>query len=188
MAAVSGTLRNLSLDTVELVVAALTVDASSCRRLQRRLATAKLLVAVLAVGSFPRAGQTQLESIHLTGPATKLLSVTYWDPPNDRQVRVRLSGAEMVPLPNSQFNVKQLAVEQFTTAGKLQAVVEAPQCVYAPFDGVASSPGHLRLRLMDGRITVDGDGFIWRQSDNSLDISNNVSTLVKTGTWKPFTP
>ena len=72
--------------------------------------------------------------------------------------------------------------------GKLQAVVEAPECVYAPLDGEANSADHLRLKLLEGRITVEGDGFFWRQSDNSLDISNNVFTLVKTGTWKPFTP
>jgi hypothetical protein len=56
---------------------------------------------------------------------------------------------------------------------------------------VASSAGHLRLKLQDGQITIEGDGFFLRQSDSSqysLDISNNVSTLIKTGTWKPFAP
>lgn len=152
------------------------------------LDTAKLLLAVLVLGTAPLAGQTEREPFHLTGPATKLFSVTYFEPPHDRQVKVRLSGAEMVPLQGSRFAVKQLSVEQFNIAGKLQAVVEAPECVYAPLDGEANSADHLRLKLLEGRITVEGDGFFWRQSDNSLDISNNVFTLVKTGTWKPFTP
>ena len=153
-----------------------------------RVDAAKLLAAVLLLGAFPPAGRAQLESVHLTGPATKLFSVTYFEPPHDQQMKVRLSCAESAPLPGSLFEVKKLTVEQFNIAGKLQALVEAPQCVYAPLDGEANSAGHLSATLGDGRIRVEGDGFAWRQSDNSLDISNNVSTLVKTGSWKPTTP
>ena len=148
----------------------------------------QLLVAALTLGAFPQAGQTQLESVHLSGPATKLYSVTYQDPPHDQRIKVRLSGAEMVPLSGTLFDVKQLKVEQFSTAGKLQAVVEAPQCVYAPWDGEARSPGHLHLSLAEGRIMIEGDGFYWRQSDNSLDISNHVSIIFKTGAGKPLMP
>lgn len=160
--------------------------SNALRRLSRRPAPWALAALLLAAG--PRTGQTQLDSVHLTGPATKLLSVTYFEPPDDQKVKVRLSGAEMVPLPNSLFDVKQLTVEQFSLGGKVQARVMAPECQYAPLDAQASSAGHLHLELGDGRITVEGDGFFWRQNDNSLDISNNVITLIRSGTWKFLTP
>jgi hypothetical protein len=67
-------------------------------------------------------------------------------------------------------------------------VVEAPECLYAPLDGVASSAGHLRLTLGEDKIRIEGDGFFWRQSDNSLAISNNVYTVIKTGAWKLSAP
>ena len=143
----------------------------------------RLVAAALAVCFLPGAGHTQLQSVPLTGPATRLSSVTYFEPPNEQQIKLRLSGAEMAPLPGTLFDVKQLTVEQFNPNGKLQAVVEAPECIYAPLDGVASSAGHLKLKLMGDRIHVEGDGFLWRQADNSLAISNHVSTVIKTGTW-----
>ena len=150
--------------------------------------TPKLVVVALGLCFLPSAGRTQLESVPLAGPATKLSSVTYCDPPHEQQIKLRLSGAQMLPLPGTLFDVKQLTVEQFNPEGKLQAVVEAPQCIYAPLDGVASSSGHLQLKLMGDRIHVEGDGFLWRQSDNSLAISNNVSTVIKTGAWSLTTP
>ena len=62
--------------------------------------------------------------------------------------------------------------------------MEAPQCVYAPLDGVANSAGHMELRSGDGRFRVDGDGFLWQQNESSLNISNHVHTLIKMGAWK----
>ena len=47
---------------------------------------------------------------------------------------------------------------------------------------MANSAGHLQLNLNGDRIHIEGDGFSWRQSDNSLVISNNVYTVIKTGT------
>jgi hypothetical protein len=152
------------------------------------LDTKKLFVVGLALCLSTRLGQTQLKQVPLAGPATKLSSVLYCDPPNDQRVKVRMEGAEMTPLPETKFNVKQLTVRLFDDAGKLEAVVEAPQCIYAPMEGAANSSGHLQLRLMDDKIHVEGDGFVWKQGDNSLTISNNVYTVIKTGAWNLFTP
>ncbi len=147
----------------------------------------KLLLAALALCFWPGAGRTQLQSVPQAGPAQRLSSVTYFEPPNEQQVRLRMSGAEMTPLPGALFDVKQLTVEQFNLQGKLEAVVEAPQCFYT-LDGVANSSGHLQLKLHGDQIHVEGDGFLWRQSDSSLAISNNVSTIIKTGTWNVTPP
>jgi hypothetical protein len=122
------------------------------------------------------------------GHATDFVSNTYHQPPNERQVKVRLSGAEASPLPGGFLDVKQLRVETFSASGKPEAVVIAPQCVYSPMDGVASSAGRLEMRTGDGKFRIEGEGFLWQQADNSLTISNQVHTVIKAGTRKMTLP
>jgi hypothetical protein len=111
------------------------------------------------------------------GHATDFTSVQYFEPPDDQKVKIRLSGAEALPLPDAMLDVKQLKMEVFNTNGNPQVVVKAPQCTYA-LDGVASSPGPLELVALDGKFRVEGVGFLWRQSEQSLSISNRVRTTI----------
>ena len=57
--------------------------------------------------------------------------------------------------------------------------MDAPECVYDTLNGVANSPGHLQLRTGDGNFRVEGDGFLWRQDDALLTISNHVHTVIE---------
>jgi hypothetical protein len=143
-------------------------------------ATCFFLLAVATAGAQPLPSGL--------GYATNFSSMTYFEPPNEQQVKIRLSGAEASPLPGTLFDLKKMKVEKFGADGKLEAVVLAPQCIYAPLDGVATSAGHLELQSGDGKFRVEGDGFMWRQDDLSLVISNNVRTVIKTGTLKFFAP
>jgi hypothetical protein len=122
------------------------------------------------------------------GHATDFSSCTYYAPPHERQVKMRLSGAEALPVPGGLLDVKQLQVETFDVTGKPGMIIRTPQCTYSPFNGVASSPGHLVLQTADGKMRTEGDGFLWQQADNSLTISNNVHTVVKAGIWKMTLP
>jgi len=112
------------------------------------------------------------------GHATDFTSNQYFEPPNGQQVKMRLSGAEALPLPGGSLDVRQLRVETFSLDGKAEVIVRAPQCNYSPFDGVANSAGHMELQSGDGRLHVEGDGFLWRQTSSSLTISNHVRTLI----------
>lgn len=112
------------------------------------------------------------------GHATDFTSNTYFEPPNGQQVKLRLSGLEASPLPDGLLEVTQLRVETFTVAGKPEVLVSAPHCIYAPLDGAAHSPGKLELRTGDGKFRVEGEGFLWRQSDSLLIISNRVHTVI----------
>jgi len=112
------------------------------------------------------------------GHATDFTSSQYFEPPHEQQVKMRLSGAEALPLPGGLLDVRQLRVETFGLDGKSQVVVRAPQCSYAPLDGVANSAGHMDLQSGDGKIHVEGDGFLWRQTTSALTISNHVRTLI----------
>ncbi len=108
-------------------------------------------------------------------------SVEYFAQPNQTRMKSRLSGAEAQPEPGGLLVIKQLKLETFNTNGSAQAVIEAPDCVYDTQHNTANSAGHLRLRSGDGKIRTDGDGFLWRQDDSLLTISNHVHTVIETG-------
>ena len=111
--------------------------------------------------------------------ATDFTSEQYFEAPNDQLVKMRLSGASAEPLPGGLLEVKRLKIETFSTNSTLLAVVRAPQCTFAPLAGVASSAGPLELRSGDGKFRVEGQGFLWRQNESSLIISNRVQTVIE---------
>jgi hypothetical protein len=113
------------------------------------------------------------------GHASDFSSVQYFDPPLAQQMKSRLSGAEAQPQPGGLLAVKQLKLEMFSTNGATEAVVEAPECLYDTLNGMASSPGHLQMRTGDGNLSIAGDGFLWRQTNECLIISNHVQTVIQ---------
>ena len=94
-------------------------------------------------------------------------------------MKSRLSGAEAQPQAGGLLVVQQLKLETFTVDGKLELIVRAPECVYDTFNHMANSPGHLKAQTGDGKFRVEGDGFLWRQNDSFLTISNNVHTVIE---------
>ncbi|MGA2802002.1 MAG: hypothetical protein ABSE97_06510 [Verrucomicrobiota bacterium] len=119
-----------------------------------------------------------------SGHASDFTSVEYYEPPHQQQVKSRLSGAEASPQPGGLLVIKQLKVETFDLNGKLEVVVDAPECVYDTLKGVATSPGQLQVRTGDGKFRVEGEGFLWRQSDSFLTISNRVRTVIEVSSEK----
>jgi hypothetical protein len=142
-----------------------------------------IAVALLAVGAglwfaFAPGVRAQKNGIQ---QANNFVSTEYYGPTNQQQVKSILSGAEALPQPGGLLLIKQLKLEMFNPAGKLEWVVNAPECVYDMLKGVANSPGHLEVRSGDGKFRVEGEGFLWRQSDSFLTISNHVRTVVENG-------
>ncbi len=113
-----------------------------------------------------------------TGHATDFVSNTYFEPPHEQQVKMKLSGKEALPLPGGLLDVKHLQIETFTVDGKPEMIARAPQCNYAPLDGMATSNGRLEMQTTDGKCRVNGEGFLWRQNDSLLIISNRVHTVI----------
>ena len=114
-----------------------------------------------------------------TGHASDFSSVEYFDPPHQKQMKSRLSGAEAQPEAGGLLAIRQLKLEIFNTDGSVKIIARAPQCVYDTMNGLANSPGKLQLQSGDGKLRVEGDGFLWRQSDSLLTISNNVRTEIE---------
>jgi hypothetical protein len=116
-----------------------------------------------------------------SGHASDFTSVEYFEPPHQTMVKSRLSGAEAQPQAGGLLEIRQLKLETFDTNGVPGLIVKAPECVYDTLRGMASSAGHLRLETADGSSHVEGDGFLWRQTDSFLTISNNVQTVIEAG-------
>jgi hypothetical protein len=111
--------------------------------------------------------------------ASDFTSVEYYAAPYQQLMKSRLSGAEAQPLPGGLLAIKQLKLETFGLNGKPEIVVNAPECVYDQLNGTANSPGRLQVQYQNGKIRVEGEGFLWRQSDSFLTISNRVRTVVE---------
>jgi hypothetical protein len=145
--------------------------------MKKRIAKKILLAAAIlfAAISSERAQQ------NVTGRANNFTSVEYFDPPNHKQMKMRLSGADAQPQPanNGALIIKKMKLETFNPDGSTVIIVEAPECVYDTMKGMASSPGHLQLRSGDGKLRMEGEGFLWRQSDGLLTISNDVRTVIE---------
>jgi hypothetical protein len=117
------------------------------------------------------------------GRATDFSATEYYEAPRQRQVKSILSGAEAVAKPGRSriLIIKQLKVQTFAPDGQPGMVVTAPECVYDEKAGTASSPGPLQVRNADGTFLVTGEGFLWRQTNSSLTISNQVRTVIESG-------
>jgi hypothetical protein len=114
----------------------------------------------------------------LAGSMSDFSSSQYFEPPYQQQVKSRISGAEAQQITEELWLIKQVKIEKFDATGKLQVVAEAPECVYDHINGVANSPGELHIRSGNGQWRINGEGFLWRQNDSWLTISNQVHTVI----------
>lgn len=145
------------------------------------------LAGFLALVVRDRAGENSITNIQ-NFQSTRFTSDQYFDPPHQQQLKLRLSGASASPLPGGAQDIRDLKIERYDVAGKLQVVVRAPQCTYALLDGVVYSGGPIELETGDGKMRTEAVGFLWRQDDNSLTLSNQVHSVFHTGILKLSIP
>jgi hypothetical protein len=149
----------------------------------------RLNSATLILSAFMAFGFYEVSAQQSTvGHASDFSSVEYFEPPHQQLMKSRLSGAEAQPQAGGLLAIKQLKLEMFNTNGALEMVVTAPDCVYDTLHGEASSPGHLQLETGDGKSHVEGDGFLWRQTNQFLTISNHVQSVIETAPEKKTRP
>jgi hypothetical protein len=116
-----------------------------------------------------------------TGHATDFTTTEYFEPPHQQQVKSILSGAEAQPQPGGLLIIQQLKLKVFDPDGTLKIIVTAPECIYDTMAETASSGGPLHLQNGDGTFQVSGEGFLWRQTNSLLTISNHVRTRIESG-------
>jgi hypothetical protein len=46
-------------------------------------------------------------------------------------------------------------------------------------NGQANSPGEVHMQTGDEQLRIEGQGFLWRQNESYLIISNHVQTIIE---------
>ena len=114
-----------------------------------------------------------------TNKPAEFTSVDYYPVPNQMQMKSRMAGIDVITLDNGLYLIKRLRLEMFATNGQPQVIVNASECIYDAARQEANSPGRLSLQNGDGRIRIEGDGFLWRQTNALLTVSNQVRTTIQ---------
>src|SRR4029434_5680028 len=70
-------------------------------------------------------------------------------------------------------------LQTFHPDGQPEMRVEAPHCLYERAGKTVSSPWPLRVQTANGSFLIEGTGYLWRQTNLSLTISNQVHTFVE---------
>jgi hypothetical protein len=134
---------------------------------------------LFAAAAILPAAPLALAQLPIAGNATDFNSVQYYKAPHQQDIQLLFSGAEAEPIAGGLLLVKQVKLEHFDLSGKLQLIAEAPECIYDPVNAVANSPGAVHVRNGDGSLTIDGEGFLWRQHESVFTISNKVDTVFE---------
>ena len=142
------------------------------------LTGAALLVGAAAVALLARnlIAQAPLAAL---GSVSDFTTSAYFDKPFEDKVQTTISGAEAQPQAGGKFRLKQLKLERFHETGERLMIVQSPECIYDSKERTASSPGPLTMQTGDGRFSVEGVGFLWRETNSSLTISNRVRTVIR---------
>jgi lipopolysaccharide export system protein LptA len=104
----------------------------------------------------------------------------YYEPPHETQVKALLKGARARPLENDRVYVYDgTELQTFTETGQPELIVRAPEYTYDQHNQTASSPGPLHVETADGEFSIEGEGFLFQQTNSALWISNRVHTVVQ---------
>ena len=103
----------------------------------------------------------------------------FYDPPFQSQLKSLLQGSKAETLPDSRLQIFDAKVQDFETNGQTKLVIEAPQCIYDRPAQIIDSAGPLHAQTGDGKLMIDGTGFLFLRTNGILFISNRVHTFVQ---------
>lgn len=107
----------------------------------------------------------------------------YHPAPHDKQLRFRLQAAQAEPMEGAWVRAREVTLERFTLEGQQEWFVHCDHCQFHTATQEARSEGPLELRLQSERLILTGQGFLWRQSNAWLVVSNQVRTTLRGGWW-----
>lgn len=113
----------------------------------------------------------------------------YFPPPHELQIKSFLEGAEAEPGPDGLIYIRDAKLQTFQENGTNEMTVIAPNCIFDTKQQTVNSAGPLQVQTADDKLLLRGtEGFIWRQTNSDLFISNRVDTIVSgtlTNSFKP---
>ena len=112
----------------------------------------------------------------------------YFDAPHELQVKSFLEGAEAEPRSDGMVLLRGAKLQTFHEDGTKEMVVRTPQCVFDSKQQTVSSAGPLQVQTSDDKLVLEGEGFLWKQTNSDLIISNRVHTSISGTKTNSFTP
>jgi hypothetical protein len=112
----------------------------------------------------------------------------YFPPPHELQIKSFLEGAEAEPQPDGLILIRDAKLQTFQEDGTREMTVITPSCVFDTKQQTVNSAGPLQLQTSDDKLLLEGEGFLWRQTNSDLIISNRVHTTVRGPLTNSFTP
>ena len=134
---------------------------------------AALVVLVLGLVMFARLGHSQPV---VGGQGYKFTE--YHDPPHETQLKMLLEGARAKILPDKRIQISDAKYRTYNPTGQGEMTVEAPECIYNSGQRSISSSGPLHVQTADGKFSIEGEGFLWQQTNSTLLVSNQVHTII----------
>src|SRR5436190_21371318 len=138
-------------------------------------------VLVLCLGCLVAHGQRVVEGKNLKFPE-------YFEPPHETQLKSLLEGARVQPQASGFYLITEAKLQTYREDGVPEMVVTAPQCLYDSGPHWISSAGPLRVQTAAGSFSIEGEGFLYRQTNSDLFISNRVHTIVHPELLPPKDP
>jgi lipopolysaccharide export system protein LptA len=102
----------------------------------------------------------------------------YYPAPHETQMKWLIEGANAAPQPDGRTLVTGVKYQTFREAGGGELIVQAPQCYFDRGQRTISSPGPLRVQTADGAFSIEGEGFLYEQTNSFLRVSNRVHTII----------
>lgn len=94
------------------------------------------------------------------------------------RLKMLLTGESAKPQLDGMLLINGLRIQNYDETGSPESVIRASQCLFEMAGRNASGTGRLEMVSSDGRFSISGDGFLWRTTNSTLTISNNVRTLL----------
>ena len=100
------------------------------------------------------------------------------DPPNEAQVKTLLEGARARQHSDRIWAITEARLKTFRTNGEPEMLAAAPFCLYDTTRQTVSSSGPVQIQSADQVFLLEGRGFLLRQTNSTLSISNQVHTRI----------
>ena len=133
-----------------------------------------MLPIVLALGLVLFASPGRAQPV---APAQGLKFTEYY-PPQQTQLKSVLECSHAQRLPDGRFLITNAKYRTFRLTGEGEMAVEAPQCTYDQGQRTISSDGLIHAQTADGKFSIEGEGFLYRQTNSTLFVSNRVHTII----------
>ncbi len=141
-----------------------------------------VVLGVLALGVAISARLGRAQPV-LSGQGFKFAQ--YYEAPNETHIKASIEGAQGQQQPDGRWLITRAKYQTFSLTGEGELVVEAPECLFDPGQHSLSSAGPLNVRTADRGFALDGEGFLWQQTNSTLLVSNRVHTTVHPELFRP---